>query len=165
AGVEMKLRLLDGAKFLGDRKDKLYQVVMDIGSGGIYPNPKGALFSGFAQKGSVGNNFMYKSAEVDKLIDIYEKDLDFNKRLKAMHKLDEIVVKDEVLYIPFWNAPYYRVLYYNNLAHPDNYDPKYTSDFNDYMTWWFESDKPVTDGTFKDTNKVTDVDPYGVLKK
>ncbi|MBN1114083.1 MAG: ABC transporter substrate-binding protein [Oligoflexia bacterium] len=167
AGVEMKLRLLDGAKFLSDVTNKLFQAALLLYGGVFYPDPEEFFHSKYADTKNNNNLFSYANKEVDELLEIYKMDLDFDKRLKAMHKLDDII-KDEAMYLPFWYMPFYKVLYYNNLTAPQKFEPKFilkaSIPYNHYTTWWFESDEPVTDGTFKDINKVTDFDPYGVLK-
>lgn len=170
-GVEMKLRLVDGAKLLRDAAQKSFQSLVLRFSAGIYPAPEQIFHSDYAEKTNTNNLFSYGTRRMDKLLEIYQKNLNFKKRLKAVYEIEDII-KDEAFFIPFWTAPYYRVLYHNNLCHIKDYEPLYTSGFNDHMTWWYdeEKDEELKEKKRKDeaivgVNDTIEVDPYGLIKK
>ena len=170
SGIEMKLRLVDDAKSFKDGLERNYEALLFGMSGSIYPVPEQYLHSSYAKTKNNNNVFAFASEEVDQLIDIYNTNLDFNARLKATDRIEEII-KDEAFYIPFWHAPYVRALYWNNLGHPDDYEPLYASELNDVMTWWFDQDldeqlqKAIKEKqAIPGVNDVVDVDPHGLMK-
>jgi microcin C transport system substrate-binding protein len=171
AGVEMKLRLVDGSKMFKDRNEKNYEAIFLSSSGGIYPSPGQYLHSDFAAAGNNNNVFAYSNPQVDLLIATYEKDLSFEKRKQAIFCIDK-VVRDEAFYLPFWSAPYVRVLYWNNLVHTPEIEPKYSSAFNDYHTWWFSKkrDEELQQAisqkkTLKTVDNAVDHDPHNIKRK
>ncbi|MBF0105411.1 MAG: ABC transporter substrate-binding protein [Deltaproteobacteria bacterium] len=170
AGVEMKLRLVDGAKAFKDGLERNFQVMLISMSGEVYPSIEQYLHSDYARTSNNNNFFSFADKEIDSLIAVYNTNLDFNERVKAVHRIDEIV-KDEAFYIPFWHAPYLRVLFWNNLRHPDDYEPLYTSSANEYMTYWFDEEldtrlkQAMQEGReIPNVNDKIEVDPHGLLK-
>lgn len=170
AGVEMKLRLVDGAKAFEDGLQRNYQALLFSRSGGIYPDPEQFLHSSYASEKNNNNVFGFADPEVDQLIGIYNTNLDFNERLRAMHRIDTIV-KEAAFYIPFWHAPYVRGLYWNSLGHPADHEPLYASSLNDSMTYWFDQglEKELQramkeNQALPGVNDVIEVDPHGLLK-
>lgn len=171
AGVEMRLRLVDGAKAFRDGLDKNFQALLFSRSAGIYPSPEQYLHSDYAKTKSNNNVFSFANKKVDKLLEVYKKDLDVKKRMKAMHKIEEIV-KEDAFYIPFWSAPFVRVLFWNNLGFIKDMEPRYASGFNEYHTYWFspEKDKKLKEAMKKksvmsETNPFVDYDPHHLIKK
>ncbi len=166
AGVEMKLRLVDGAKAFKDGLDKNFQALLFGRVGGIYPSPEQYLHSDYAKTKNNNNVFSFADPEVDRLIDIYSKNLNFRQRLEATHRIEEIV-KDEAFYIPFWDGPYVRMLFWNNLGYTDQMEPLYSSVFNDYQTYWYDSEQDKLLQTAKKrktviphVNSQVDFDPH-----
>ena len=171
AGVEMNLRLVDEAKAFKDGLDKNFQAIVFSRSSGLYPSPDQYLHSDYAKTDNNNNIFAFADPEVDKLIDVYMKNLDFKARLKAMHRIEDIV-KDEAFYLPFWTGPYVRVLFWNAMGYTDEMEPLYSSDFNDSFTYWFDDEKGRTleqaqkkDTVISGVNDHVDFDPHHVLKK
>ncbi|MBF0442321.1 MAG: ABC transporter substrate-binding protein, partial [Oligoflexales bacterium] len=171
AGVEMKLRMVDSAKSFNDLLEKNFESALVSMSGGIYPAPKEYLNSDFAKIPQTNNFFSFSNPEVDRLIEIYEKDLNFENRKKALARVDEIV-KDDAFYIPFWTAPFIRELFWNNLGYPPELEPAYSSSINDYYTFWYDQSrddilkKAMSSNTpIPGVNDMIEMDPHGVLKK
>ena len=48
---------------------------------------------------------------------------------------------DEAFYIPFWSAPYIRIVYWDYMQFPDFYLPKRTEQLTDYMVYWIDPEK------------------------
>lgn len=170
AGVEVTFRLVDGAKAFKDGLDKNFQALLFSRTGGVYPSPEQYLHTDYSKVKNNNNVFSFANPEVDKLIDIYKKELDVEKRKTAMYQIDKIV-QDSAFYIPFWRAPFTRVLYWNNLGHIDDYEPLYASSFNSADTWWFDSelDKKLktaqkTKKTIAGVNVSIDVDAHKINK-
>jgi hypothetical protein len=97
-------------------------------------------------------------------------DLDKQKRLDAMYKLDEIV-QDEAFYIPFWDAPYIRILYWDYVCWPQNFLPRRIEQLTDWQVFWIDQQKEarlkqtMQKGETLGEDTIIDVDPYGVKSK
>ena len=100
----------------------------------------------------------------------YEEDLDADKRRQAMWRIDEIV-HDEAFYIPFWNAPYLRVVYWDYIRFPKTWLPPRTEQTIDYLVTWFDpSRKAALEQAMKDNKPLPsegslDKDYYGLRAK
>ena len=169
AGVEMNLKLLEGATAFNRGLERKYEMIETGRVGGYYPEPNQYFHSRF--KGVTNNNNIwgYGTPETDKLIETYMYDLDKTKRLEAMHKLDAII-QDEAFYIPFWDAPYIRILYWDYICWPDFYFPKRTQQISDFQVFWIDPAKEtrlkeaMAAGQSLGEDTVVDIDPYGIKK-
>ena len=66
--------------------------------------------------------------------------MDAAARKQAMHRIDQIV-HDESLYIQWWTAPFFRLVYWDYIQFPENYLPRYAQSPIDYMTFWIDPQK------------------------
>ena len=137
AGVDMRLRLLEPGTAFERGLERKYEMTVTGRTAGFYPGPRQYLHTEAKKTNNNNNIWGFGSAEVDELIRIYEDDLDFDKRLKAMHRIDEIV-HDEAFYIPFWSAPYLRVAHWDYLRFPEFYLPRRTEQLTDYLVAWID---------------------------
>jgi microcin C transport system substrate-binding protein len=137
AGVDMHLRLLEPGTAFERGLERKYEMMLDSRSASFYPDPRQYLGTEF--KNATNNNDVwgFGSTEVDALIKTYEEDPDFQHRLDAMHRIDDIV-QDEAFYIPFWRAPYIRLAYWDYVQFPPFYLPKRTLQITDYMVYWID---------------------------
>jgi len=140
AGVELDLKRLDGATAYKYGMERNYQMIITIRTAGLHPSPLQFFHSKFAGMTKTNNITAYANPVADKLIDTYEYDLNANKRLQAMYKLDALI-NDEAFIIPFWYANYYRVLYWNEFGLPDYFDTISSTGFNEFDTIWFDEEK------------------------
>ncbi len=170
AGVEMLFRLVDGAKAFKDGLEKNFQALLFSRSGGLYPSPEQYLHTDYAKVKDNNNVFSFGMKKVDDLMQIYKKELDLEKRKKAMWEIDQII-KEHAFYIPFWTGSFTRVLFWNNLGHIDDYEPLYSSSFNGDWTWWFDKEKDKALKKIKKSkkeiagvNKTVDLDPHNLGK-
>ena len=140
AGVDIRLRLLEpGTAFMRGLERK-YEMTMTGRIAPFYPSPRQYLHTDF--KSATNNNDIwgFGTAEVDSLIEIYEDNLDFGERRSAMYRMDEIV-HDEAFYIPFWDAPYIRLVYWDYLRFPEFYLPRRTQSLTDWLVYWIDPDR------------------------
>ena len=137
AGVDIKLRLLEPGTAFERGLERKYEMTMSNRTSGFYPGVRQYLHSEFQQKKNNNNIWGFASPEVDALIAVYEEDLDPDKRLKAMHRIDEIV-RDEAFYLPFWNGPFTRIAYWDYMRFPDDWLPKRTEQLFDWMVFWID---------------------------
>lgn len=168
AGVDIKLQLLEPGTAFERGLNRKYEMTMTNRTSGLYPSPKQYLHTTY--KKTTGNNDIwgFGTAEVDALIDIYETDLDPEARRKAMVKIDDIV-HDEAFYIPFWRAPFIRLVHWDYLRFPDFYLPRRTQQLNDYLVYWIDPArkaalaKAMQDGTTFPVDRQLDKDYYHVV--
>ena len=136
----------------------------------FYPDPRQYLHTDFQKSTNNNNIWGFGSEEVDELIRIYEDDLDLDNRLKAMHRIEEIV-HDEAFYIPFWMAPYHRIVWWDYLQFPEFYLPKRTEQITDYMVYWIDPEKraaleqAMREGTAYPVDPELDKDFYGISER
>jgi microcin C transport system substrate-binding protein len=140
AGVDMRLQLLEPGTAFERGLERKYEMTMTSRTANFYPDPRQYLHTDFKKTTNNNNIWGFGTAEVDELIKVYEESLDPEERLDAMHRLDEIV-HDEAFYIPFWMAPYTRLVYWDYLQFPEFYLPKRTEQYMDYMVYWIDTKK------------------------
>jgi microcin C transport system substrate-binding protein len=168
-GIEMKMKLLDGATAFKYGMEKNFEMTILARTAGFYPSPEQYFHSDYANKKQNNNIMGFGRKDTDKLIDTYKKSLNFKKRRAAMYKLDQII-HDEAFYIPFWGAPFIRVMWWNRLGHTKNMETKLSDTFNSTGNWWYES---VLNKSLKKAKKkkvsmkvdqTVDFDPYNLRK-
>ena len=84
-------------------------------------------------------------------------------------RIDEIVHED-AFYIPFWMAPYLRLVYWDYLRFPDFYLPLRTEQVTDWMVYWIDPDartrleQAMANGEALPLDDDIDKDYYGVTE-
>jgi len=157
AGIDMRLQLLEpGTAFQRALEGKFEAYVNGMGAS-FYPDPRQYLHSEFKDAQNSNAFWGYSSKEVDDLIKIYEEDVDAEKRRAAMWRIDQIV-HDEAFELPFWTAPYTRLVYWDYIQFPEFYLPKRTQSLTDWMVYWIDPEKKATLEEAKRTNKAYPVD-------
>ncbi|MFN8894510.1 MAG: ABC transporter substrate-binding protein, partial [Betaproteobacteria bacterium] len=137
AGVDMQLRLLEPGTAFERGLERKYEMTLTSRTTAFYPGPRQYLHTSFKATTNNNNIWRFGTPEVDELIRIYEEDLDPGKRREAMHRIDEIV-HDEAFYIPFWSAPFLRVVHWDYLRFPDTWMPPRTQQITDHMVYWID---------------------------
>ena len=158
AGIDMRLQFLEpGAAFQRGLERKFEALVLRM-TNGLYPDPRQYLGTEF--KNSKNNNdfWGYGTEEVDGLIKTYEENLDAKARLDAMYRIDQIV-HDEAFYLPFWDTPYLRLIYWDYLQFPDFYLPRRTEQYTDWLVYWIDPKKKAALAEAMRDNKPYPVDP------
>jgi microcin C transport system substrate-binding protein len=142
AGVDIKLQLLEPGTAFERGIERKYEMTMTGRTTGFYPEPRQYLHSEFKATTNNNNIWGFGTDEVDALIQIYEEDLDPAARLEAMYRIDEIV-HEEAFYIPFWDAPYTRLVYWDYIRFPEFYLPRrnQTMNITDWMVYWIDPEK------------------------
>ena len=170
AGVDLRLRLFDPGTAFERGLERKYEMTMTGRTTNYYPSPRQYLHSDFKPTTNNNNIWGFASDEVDALIEIYEEDLDFEARAEAMHRIDRIV-QDEAFYIPFWTAPYIRLVYWDYMRFPEFYLPKRTEQIIDYMVYWIDPDRrtaldeAMRTGEAFPIDEEIDKDYYGIRER
>ena len=165
AGIDMQLRLLEPGTAFERGLERKYEMTLTSRTTAFYPGPRQYLHTSFKDKTNNNNIWRFGTPEVDELIRIYEEDLDPEKRRAAMHRIDEIV-HDEAFYIPFWRAPYLRVVHWDYLRFPDTWMPPRTQQITDYLVYWIDpARKALVEQAMKEDRALEpdasiDKDPY-----
>ena len=140
AGVDVRLRLLEPGTAFERGLERKYEMTLTGRTTSYYPAPRQYLHSDFKAATNNNNIWGFGTEEVDEFVRIYEEDLDAERRLDATHRIDEIV-HEEAFYIPFWSAPYIRIVYWDYIQFPEFYLPKRTQQLTDYMVYWIDPEK------------------------
>ncbi|MGD8394515.1 MAG: extracellular solute-binding protein [Candidatus Eiseniibacteriota bacterium] len=166
-GVEVNLRLLEPGTAFERGLERQYEMTVMSRTSGFWPSPFQYFGSHFKQSTNNNNIWWFGTAYTDSLIDVYRFDLDRDKRLAAMHELDAII-QDEAFYVPFWQAPFMRFLYWDHVRFPETFFPKRIQQLTDWHVYWIDSERQarletaIQKGTDLGEDPVIDVDPWGV---
>jgi microcin C transport system substrate-binding protein len=167
AGVDIRLRLLEPGTAFERGLERKYEMTMTGRVGGFYPDPRQYLDTESKSTTNNNNIWGFGTAEVDSLIQIYEEDLDVEDRRAAMYRIDEIV-QDEAFYIPFWTAPYARIVHWDYLQFPEFYLPPSGDLSIEYMVYWIDPDhraaleEAMGAGRALEVDEELDKDYYGL---
>jgi microcin C transport system substrate-binding protein len=157
AGIEMRLQLLEPGTAFQRNLERKFEMTITSMSSGFYPEPRQYLHTEFKNAQNSNAFWGFGTPEVDELIKIYEESLDADARRDAMWKIDQIV-HDEAFYIPFWDAPYMRLAYWDYVQWPEFYLPKRTQALTEWMVWWIDPEKRAALQEAMRTNKALPVD-------
>jgi microcin C transport system substrate-binding protein len=139
-GIGLNLRLIT--------PETLFQLVMqrkfdmvEMGWGALlFPNPETQFHSKLADVNNNNNITGFKSARVDELCDLYDREFDQKKRAAIIREIDGIVA-NQYEYILGWTAPFQRIAYWNKFGHPDSYLSR-IGDYSDIVAyWWIDPDQ------------------------
>ena len=172
AGVDMRLQLLERGTAFERGIERKYEMILIGYSTLLYPQPRQYLHSEFKATTNNNNIWGFGTDEVDGLIEIYEENLDLAARLEAMHRIDEIV-HEEAFYIPFWDAPYTRLVYWDYIRFPEFYLPRRNQTLNitDWMVYWIDPEKrsaleqAMASGEAYPVDEELDKDYYGIRER
>jgi microcin C transport system substrate-binding protein len=170
AGIDVRLQLLEPGTAFQRALERKFEMVNIGMTGGLYPEPRQYLHTEF-KKAKNNNDFWgFGTEEVDGLIKTYEENLDAEARRQAMWKIDQ-TVHDEAFYIPFWDAPYVRLVYWDYIQFPEFYLPKRTQQIIDWMVYWIDPVKKAALEEAMKSGKAYPLDPeidkdyYGIRKR
>ena len=170
AGVDMRLQLLEPGTAFERGLERKYEMTLTGRTASFYPSPRQYLHSDFVASTNNNDIWGFGTKEVDALIKTYEEDLNFEARRAALYKVDEIV-HEEAFYIPFWTAPYIRVVYWDYIQFPEFYLPKRTEQVSDYMVYWIDParrtalEQAMAAGRALPLDKQMDKDYYGIRER
>ena len=157
AGIEMRLQLLEPGTAFQRNLERKFEMTINSMSSGFYPEPRQYLHSEFKTAKNSNAFWGFANPEVDELIKVYEESLDADARRQAMWKIDQIV-HDDAFVIPFWDAPYIRIAYWDYIQFPEFYLPKRTQALTEWMVYWIDPQKKAALEEAKRTNKAYPLD-------
>lgn len=164
-GIEMKLDLLEPGTAFERGLEREYEMTIMSRTANFYPGPDQYFGSEYLETTNNNNIWAFGREDTDALIKTYRFDQDQAKRVEAMHKLDAII-QDEAFYVPFWQAPFVRLVHWDNLRYPDFYLPKRFEQITDWQVFWVDPQREsqlvaaMKSGQTLEPDTVVDVDPY-----
>ncbi|MGE4055920.1 MAG: hypothetical protein AB7F99_14075, partial [Vicinamibacterales bacterium] len=171
AGIDMRLQFLEPGTAFERGLERKYEMTLTGRTTDLYPDPRQFFHSEFTKSTNNNNIWSFGTPEVDELISVYEESQDHATRLKAMYRIDEIV-HDEAFYIPFWGAPYIRLVHWDYLVFPDFYLPRrLLRGFGEWPVFWFDPerkaalDQAMATGQALPVDEDIDKDFYGVRER
>jgi microcin C transport system substrate-binding protein len=166
-GIEIELTLLEAGTAFKRGLDRNYDTVHTSRASSTYPAPYQYFHTDFLSTRNNNNVWAFGSAHTDELIETYRFDMDKDARIAAMHELDAII-QDEAFYVPFFQAPYVRFVYWDHVQFPEFYFPKRFEQMENWQVFWIDEEKreaveaAVAAGQAYPPDSVVDVDPYGI---
>jgi microcin C transport system substrate-binding protein len=142
AGIEFELKLLDGSTLIKLITDRQFLLHFQSWGALLFPNPETALRSDLADKPANNNITGFKNAEVDELLEKYNKVFDRAEQKKITKRIDELFCA-EIPYAFGWYAGYSRIMYWNRFGHPDTYFTRIEQDPDNSMIllWWYDAER------------------------
>ncbi len=139
-GITLNLRLVTFETLVKLLDDRTFGMASIAYTGETFPSPEANLRSDLADQKNTNNITGFKNKRADQIIAAYEKEFDFDKRVKLLSELDGIVT-NEHHWILEWTAPYERVIYWDKFGQPEGILTR-IGDYRDIPSlWWVEPDK------------------------
>ena len=139
-GITLNLRFVTFetlVKLLDDRSFGLASVAY---TGETFPSPEQNFLSKMADEKNTNNITGFKNPRADQVIDAYNKEFDFSKRVKLLQELDRLVTSDHN-WILEWTAPYERIVFWSRFGQPPGYLTR-IGDYRDIPSlWWIDPDQ------------------------
>lgn len=143
AGVNMKIRLIDGVTSFKMVNERNFKIVYQNWGGLLYPNPISTWQSKLADVKNTNNITGMKNSRIDEICNAEQSEFDPIKRIELLRELDGILMQEKH-YALSWYAGYQRIVYWNNLSMPEFGLGKITDWRGILSTWWFDPDKAET---------------------
>jgi microcin C transport system substrate-binding protein len=139
-GIGLNLRLVTPEtrfKLIDERK---FDLVSLGWTGLVFPNPETSVSSKLADPNNTNNVDGIKSARIDELLPIYDREFDPQKRIEIIREIDGIH-SNYYGYILTWENNFQAVAYWNKFGQPEGYLTK-IGDYRDLLSlWWIDPEK------------------------
>ena len=106
----------------------------------MFPNPETSVHSSLADQNNTNNITGFKNARVDQLLKAYDVEFDQPKREAIIREIDGILA-NEYHFVLRWDAPFFRLAYWNKFGHPDSYLTRYGDNRDPLSLWWIDPQK------------------------
>jgi microcin C transport system substrate-binding protein len=139
-GVGINLRLVTPETMFQLVMQRKFDVVYIAWGALVFPNPETSFHSTLADQDNNNNITGVKSARIDELLVIYDKEFDPGKRAAVIREIDGIVT-NIYPYVLLWDSPFQRIAYWNKFGHPQSYLSR-VGDYTDLVgMWWIDPEK------------------------
>lgn len=166
-GIEINLNLLEAGVAFQRELEREFEMSLSSRTSNLYPSPRQSFGSVFKESKNNNNVWAFGSPRGDELIDTYEKSMDKATRVAALNELDAMV-QDAAFYVPFWQSPFTRFLYWDGMQFPSFFFPRRYEQVSDWQVFWLDQAREEKLAAAIKTNKAfepdlaVDQDPYHV---
>jgi microcin C transport system substrate-binding protein len=164
-GIGLNLRLVTPETRFALIMERKFDLVSLGWTGLVFPNPETSYSSTLADVNNTNNVDGIKSARIDELLQIYDREFDPRKRIEIIREIDGIVA-NYYGYILLWENAFQAIAYWNKFGHPEGYLSR-IGDYRDIISfWWIDPEKQrtlaraMTDASVKMEIGPTDVRPW-----
>ncbi len=159
AGINLDLQLLTPAAAWKNVREKEYELSSMAWGAIVFPNPEGMWHSRFADQKDNNNIAAFANAEVDALIDQYNREYDAAARTRIMHRIDEIVYNQHPYVLEHYLPPQ-RVVFWNKFGMPEWGVPRFLDDSEMFQVWWVDPEKEkALEAAKADSTQTMDASP------
>lgn len=138
-GVKMNLKLVSPSVWIKLSQDKEFEFIYANWGPLDFPNPRDMWHSEKSAPKDTSNIGHFKNAEVDRLIEAYELEPDFDKRAALIRQMDAIIY-EQYPYLLDWYSSSYRMLWWDKFGMPEwmtypTQDVRHTL----WKVWWWDA--------------------------
>lgn len=139
-GVKLNLKQITWATHIKRNNERNFKLTAGAYVGLTFPNPESTFHSKFADQKASGNMYGIKNKRVDEIIEAYNDEFDYEKRVELLKELDTILTNLHLMAFD-WYAPAERLIYWNKFGLPKGVISK-TGDYRDApVYWWYDEYK------------------------
>jgi len=139
-GITLNLRFVTFETLVKLLDDRSFGMASIAYTGEVFPSPEQNYLSRLADEKNTNNITGFKNARADQVIEAYNKEFDFAKRVVLLKELDKLITSEHN-WILEWTAPYERVVYWPKFGQPKGYLTR-IGDSRDIPTlWWIDPDQ------------------------
>ena len=136
-GVTLSLRLVTFETMIQLIDERRFDVVSIAYTGLLFPNPETAFHSSLADVDNTNNITGVKSERIDELLVAYDTEFDQPAREAIIREIDGILANLHN-YILGWEAPFYRIAFWNKFGAPDGYLSRFGYYRDPLALWWID---------------------------
>ncbi len=136
-GIGLNLRLVTWETLVKLLDERTFGMASIAYTGEPFPSPEAQLRSDLADQKNTNNITGFKSPGADRIIAAYEREFDFEKRVRLLQELDGIVT-GEHHWILEWTAPYERILFWNKFGQPKGLLTRIGDTRDIPSLWWLD---------------------------
>jgi microcin C transport system substrate-binding protein len=136
-GIGLNLRLVTFETLVKLLDERSFGMASIAYTGSTFPSPEAELRSDLADQKNTNNITGFKSSRADEIIAAYQKEFDFQKRVRLLRELDGLFT-GEHHWILEWTAPYERIVFWNKFGQPRGLLTR-IGDYRDIPSlWWLD---------------------------
>ncbi len=156
-GIGMDLKLVDYNALMKKISERQFTIHMQSWRGILFPNPITSWHGDLANEPYNNNISGVSIAEVDQLMEDYDRTFDIDEQTRIMRKIDGLIFKEHPVALG-WYGPFERILSWNHFGQPEKILSR-TGDDHALWTYWWTT--PELKKTLADAQKAGDTLPVG----
>jgi microcin C transport system substrate-binding protein len=141
-GITFNLRYATPETAFQLKDDFKFDVMFMIYGAGTFPTPRQMYHSSQYDVRGGDNLTGFNDKRLDELVEAYDTEFDFPKRVAIMQELDGIVTNQHH-WAHFWHANFTRYVYWNKFGTPNGYITRIGASgyYDPASMWWIDPDK------------------------